>query len=370
MIQKMFFNDIYCVFGVKMVDFGGWDMFIYYGLQLDEYYLVCVDVGMFDVSYMIVVDLCGVQVKLFLCCLLVNLVDKFKVIGKVLYLCMFNLQGGVIDDLIVYYLVDDFFCMVVNVFICEKDLVWICEQVVVFDVQVIECDDLVIIVVQGFIVCVCVIGLVVEGDCVVLNMFGCFVVIEVIVVSGVLLFVVCIGYIGEDGFEILILQNDVVVFWNVLVQVGVCLVGLGVCDMLCLEVGMNLYGQDMDEQIILYEVVLVWIVVLDEGCDFIGCEVLEVQKVVGDVCQLIGLVMDEKGVLCYGQVVFIVSGQGEILFGIFFLMLGKGIVFVCVLVGELGQVYVDICGKQVLVCVVKFLFVCEGQVQFGVLVEV
>lgn len=370
MIQKMLFNDIYCVFGVKMVDFGGWDMFIYYGLQLDEYYLVCCEFGVFDVSYMMVVDLCGDQVKLFLCCLLVNLVDKLKVIGKVLYLCMLNLCGGVIDDLIVYYLGDDFFCMVVNVFICEKDLVWLCEQVVLFGVVVEQCLDLVIFVVQGLQVCDIVIGLVCEVDCVVLIKLGCFVVLQVQFDDGVELFVVCIGYIGEDGFEILFLQDVVVVFWNCLLVVGVKLVGFGVCDILCLEVGMNLYGQDMDEEISLYEVVLVWIVLLDEGCDFIGCDVLEVQKSVGIVCQMIGLVMDEKGVLCYGQMVIMVSGQGEILFGIFLLMLVKGIVFVCVLVGEFGEVIVDIRGCQVLVWVVKFLFVWEGQVQFGVLVDV
>lgn len=80
---------------------------------------------MFDVLYMIIVDFCGSCIWEFLRYLLVNDVVKFIKSGKVFYLGMLNVFGGVIDDFIVYYFIEDFFRFVVNFVICEKDFFWI-----------------------------------------------------------------------------------------------------------------------------------------------------------------------------------------------------------------------------------------------------
>jgi aminomethyltransferase len=369
MTQKTLLNETHRALGAKMVDFGGWDMPIHYGSQLDEHHLVRSDAGMFDVSHMTVVDLRGAQVKPFLRKLLANSVDKLKATGKALYSCMLNPRGGVIDDLIVYYLADDFFRMVVNASTREKDLAWIREQAAAFDVAVTEREDLAIIAVQGPTARERVIGLVGEGDRAALEKLGRFAALEATASSGARLFVARTGYTGEDGFEILLPQTEVVAFWDALAAAGVRPAGLGARDTLRLEAGMNLYGQDMDEDITPYEAALAWTVALDEGRDFIGRDVLEAQKAAGDARQLIGLVMDEKGVLRHGQAVLTASGQGEILSGTFSPTLGKGIAFARVPAGELGLVHVDIRGKQVPVRVVKFPFVREGQAQPGVLAD-
>jgi aminomethyltransferase len=185
--------------------------------------------------------------------------------------------------------------------------------------------------------------------------------------DGVALFVARTGYTGEDGFEIVLPQAQAVAFWNALLEAGVAPAGLGARDTLRLEAGMNLYGQDMDDSVSPYEAALAWTVALDEGRAFIGRDVLEAQKANGAPRQMIGLVMDDKGVLRHGQKVLTVQGEGEILSGTFSPTLGKAIAFARVPAGEPGQVRVDIRGKEVPVRVVKFPFVREGQVQPGVL---
>jgi len=367
MTQKTLLNETHRALGAKMVDFGGWDMPIHYGSQLDEHHLVRGSAGVFDVSHMTVVDLRGEQVKPFLRRVLANSVDKLKVPGKALYSCMLNERGGVIDDLIVYYLADDFFRMVVNASTREKDLAWLRAQAVAFQVVVEQRADLAILAVQGPQAREAVIGLVADADRGALSALGRFAAVQVQSSEGEPVFAARTGYTGEDGFELLLPQEAVVSFWNRLLATGVKPAGLGARDTLRLEAGMNLYGQDMDEDLTPYEAALAWTVALDEGRDFIGRAVLEAQKAAGDAAQMIGLVMDEKGVLRHGQKVVSGSGEGEILSGTFSPTLGKGIAFARVPAGELGQVSVDIRGRLVPVRVVKFPFVREGQAQPGVL---
>jgi aminomethyltransferase len=123
----------------------------------------------------------------------------------------------------------------------------------------------------------------------------------------------------------------------------------------------------MDDAVSPYEAALAWTVALDEGRDFIGRGPLEQQKAAGAPRQMIGLVMDEKGVLRHGQKVLTANGDGEILSGTFSPTLNKSIAFARVPAGEPGQVRVDIRGKEIPVRVVKFPFVRDGQPQDGVL---
>jgi aminomethyltransferase len=363
MTQKTVLNDAHRALGAKMVDFGGWDMPISYGSQIDEHHQVRRDAGMFDVSHMTVVDLRGDQVRAFLRKLVANSVDKLQKSGKALYTCMLDEHGGVIDDLIVYYLAEDFFRLVVNAATREKDLAWINAQAAPFGVSVTERPELAMIAVQGPNAREKVIGLLSSDTAPAARKIGKFVATEAVTQDGVPLFVARTGYTGEDGFEIVVAQEQAVALWDALLAVGVKPAGLGARDTLRLEAGMNLYGQDMDETVSPYEAALAWTVVLDEGRDFTGRAALEAQKAAGVPRQMVGLVMDEKGVLRHGQTVLTAAGNGEILSGTFSPTLGKAIAFARVPAGELGDVRVDIRGREVPVRVVKFPFVRDGKAQ-------
>jgi len=371
MTRKTILNDSHRALGARMVDFGGWDMPLNYGSQIDEHHQVRRDAGMFDVSHMTVVDLRGERVRAFLRTLVANSVDKLKLPGKALYTCMLNAQGGVIDDLIVYFLADDFFRIVVNAATRDKDLAWITAQAEAFGVAVAERGELAMIAVQGPTARERVIGLLRDSDRVRIGKLGKFAAAEAATSDGLLLFVARTGYTGEDGFEIIVAEAQAVALWDALLGAGVKPAGLGARDTLRLEAGMNLYGQDMDESVSPYEAALAWTVALDADADgtprdFIGRNVLERQKADGVPRRMVGLVMDEKGVLRHGQTVLTANGDGEILSGTFSPTLGKAIAFARIPDGEPGEVRVDIRGKAVPVRVVKFPFVRDGQAQDGI----
>ena len=367
MTQKTILNDTHRALGAKMVDFGGWDMPIHYGSQLDEHHLVRSDAGMFDVSHMTVVDLRGPRTRDFLRYLVANSVDKLKKPGKALYTAMLDERAGVIDDLIVYFMAEDFFRLVVNAATRDKDLAWIQKQAQAFQVQVQERPEFAMIAVQGPTARARVIGLLRDSDRAPADKLARFAAVEAHTAEGVPLFVARTGYTGEDGYEIVLPQEHAVAFWNALLAAGVKAAGLGARDTLRLEAGMNLYGQDMDETTTPYEAALAWTVALDDGRDFIGRAALESQAAAGAPRQLIGVVMDEKGVLRHGQKVLTAGGEGEILSGTFSPTLGKAIAFARVPAGEPGAVRVDIRGREVPVRAVKFPFVREGRAQPGVL---
>ena len=371
MTQKTILNETHRALGAKMVDFGGWDMPIHYGSQLDEHHLVRRDAGMFDVSHMTVVDLTGARTREFLRHLVANSVDKLQKPGKALYTAMLNPQGGVIDDLIVYFMSEDWFRLVVNAATRDKDLAWISEQAKAFGVAVRERPEFGMVAVQGPNAREKVIGLLREEDRAAVSKLVRFSAREAQTVDGITVFVARTGYTGEDGFEVVVPEAQTVAFWNALLAAGVKPAGLGARDTLRLEAGMNLYGQDMDDTVSPFEAALAWTVALDGDADgaprdFIGRAALEAQQAAGVPRQMIGLVMDEKGVLRHGQKVLTANGEGEILSGTFSPSIGKAIAFARVPAGAPGDVRVDIRGKEIPVRVVKFPFVREGKVQDGI----
>jgi aminomethyltransferase len=361
MTEKTVLNDTHRALGARMVDFGGWDMPINYGSQIEEHHVVRRDAGMFDVSHMTVVDLHGARTREFLRHLLANSVDKLKVQGKALYSCMLNEQGGVIDDLIVYFLGEEFFRLVVNASTREKDLQWIERQAKAFGVEVKERPDFAMIAVQGPNARAKVIGLLAEVDHERMKKLGKFAAAAAQGPHGMPLFVARTGYTGEDGFEIIVPQEHAVALWQALAAAGVAPAGLGARDTLRLEAGMNLYGQDMDETVSPWEANLGWSIALDEGRDFIGRQALEAHKAAGVKRVMVGLVLDDKGVLRHGQPVLTANGTGEILSGSFAPTLNKAVAFARIPAGEPGEVRVDIRGKEVPVRVVKYPFVRDGQ---------
>ena len=366
MTRKTILNDSHRALGAKMVDFGGWDMPINYGSQIEEHHAVRREAGMFDVSHMTVVDLHGARVREFLRRLLANSIDKLKVEGKALYTCMLDERGGVIDDLIVYNLGDDLQRLVVNAGTRDKDLAWINTQAEGFGLDIRVRDDLAIIAVQGPQARGKVIDLVHADDRATIEKLGKFASRDVRSVEGVPLFIARTGYTGEDGFEVVLPEAHAVGFWDALLAAGGRPAGLGARDTLRLEAGLPLYGQDMDESVTPYEAGLGWTVSLDEGRDFNGRAALEAQQAAGDARQVVGLVMDEKGVLRHGQKVLAASGEGQILSGTFAPTLGKSIALARIPAGEPGAVRVDIRGREVPVRVVAYPFVRDGQPREGI----
>ena len=361
MTDKTVLNATHRALGARMVDFGGWDMPISYGSQIEEHHAVRRDAGMFDVSHMTVIDLHGSRTREFLRHLLANSVDKLKVTGKALYTCMLNERGGVIDDLIVYFFDEAHFRLVVNAATRAKDLAWIEQQAGAFDVEVKERPEFAMIAVQGPNARAKVFDLLHETDRPRIQKLGKFSAAAAQGPQGMPLFIARTGYTGEDGFEIIVPQEHAVALWEALALAGVVPAGLGARDTLRLEAGMNLYGQDMDDDVSPWEANLAWTIALDEGRAFIGRAALEAQKASGVQRVMVDLVLDDKGVLRHGQKVLTANGEGEILSGSFAPTLNKAVAFARIPVGTPGDVRVDIRGREVPVRLVKYPFVRDGK---------
>ncbi len=356
MAQQTVLFDKHVEAGAKIVDFHGWDMPLHYGSQIEEHHAVRTDAGMFDVSHMTIVDLKGANTRAFLRFLLANDVAKLTVAGKALYTGMLNEAGGVIDDLIVYFQSEDFFRLVVNSATREKDLAWISQQAAAFSVTVTERPEFAMIAVQGPQAKAKVATvLTAEQQAAVAGMkpfFG---------VQAGDLFIATTGYTGEDGYEISVPADQAADFWQKLLEAGVRPAGLGARDTLRLEAGMNLYGQDMDETVSPLAANMGWTIAWEPSDrQFIGRAALEQQKAAGTM-QLVGLVMEQKGVLRHGQRVVVDGGEGEITSGTFSPTLGYSIAMARVPASVGATAQVDIRGKLVDVKVVKPCFVRNGK---------
>lgn len=344
--------------GAKMVTFSGWDMPLHYGSQLEEHFRVRRDVGVFDVSHMTILDLSGNGTRRFLRQLLANDVDRLKQPGKALYSCMLQEEGGVIDDLITYFLGGERYRIVVNSGTRDKDLAWVGKQASDFEVDVQVRDDLSMLAVQGPHARARVSSLL-EGQA------GTRV-LELAPFMGTELdelFIARTGYTGEDGFEIMLPNEAVVRFWHALIEAAVHPIGLGARDTLRLEAGMNLYGADMDETISPLECGLDWTVAWEPAArDFIGRAALEHQKAAGSARRFVGLVLEERGVLRGHQPVFTEGGGvGEITSGTFSPTLGKSIALARIPAGTDEMCEVEIRGKRLKARVVVPPFVRHGK---------
>ncbi|MEH8021183.1 glycine cleavage system aminomethyltransferase GcvT [Rheinheimera metallidurans] len=342
--------------GAKMVDFFGWDMPINYGSQIEEHHAVRRDAGMFDVSHMNIIDLHGARTREFLRYLLANDVAKLTVPGKALYSPMLNETGGIIDDLIVYFLQEDFFRVVANSATRDKDLAHINAHAKAFDVKVTERTEFANIAVQGPNAKAKVATLLTAEQRKAIDgmkpFFG---------QQAGDLFIATTGYTGEDGYEIVLPNEQAADFWQKLIDAGVAPAGLGARDTLRLEAGMNLYGQDMDETVSPLAANMGWTIAwAPEDRDFIGRKAIEQHKADGTF-KLVGLVMEQKGVLRHGQRVVVAGGEGEITSGTFSPTLGFSIAIARVPANTADVAEVDIRGKMIPVKVIKPAFVRMGK---------
>jgi len=343
--------------GARIVDFAGWDMPINYGSQITEHEAVRNDAGMFDVSHMTVVDVSGTQAKAYLQHLLANDVARLGVRGKALYSCMLNQQGGVIDDLIVYFLRDNFYRVVINSATREKDLAWLALQAEGFaDLNIRFRDDVAMIAVQGPRAIDRATPLFAEHQQQALRQLARF--------QGAEFddcFVARTGYTGEDGFEIMMLKDEIAGLWERLLAAGVAPCGLGARDTLRLEAGMNLYGSDMDETTSPLESGLGWTVAMSDERDFVGRAALEAQQAAGVARRFVGLVLLDKGVLRNHLKVVTAQGEGEITSGSYSPTLQKSIAMARVPAAASGQVEVEVRNKLLKAEIVKLPFVREGK---------
>lgn len=347
--------------GARMVDFHGWMMPLHYGSQLDEHHAVRTDAGMFDVSHMTIVDLHGARTRDFLRYLLANDVAKLTQPGKALYSGMLNASAGVIDDLIVYFMTEDFFRMVVNSATREKDLAWISGHAEPYGVELRVRDDLALIAVQGPYAKEKAATLLDESQRQAVEgmkpFFG---------VQAGDLFIATTGYTGEAGYEIALPNEQAAPFWQKLVAAGVKPAGLGARDTLRLEAGMNLYGQEMDEGVSPLAANMGWTVAWEPADrDFIGREALEAQREQGTE-QLVGLILTGKGVLRNALPVRFTDSAGNLQEGIitsgsFSPTLGYSIALARVPVGIGEQAIVEIRNREMPVKVTKPIFVRAGK---------
>lgn len=313
--QKTPLYDRHVAAGAKIVDFAGWDMPLHYGSQLEEHNQVRADAGIFDVSHMTVVDVSGADAETWLRYLLANDVAWLKTPGKALYSLLLNHEGGVVDDLIVYRTIAGY-RMVTNCATRKKVLVWLAQNSHGYQVQVAELPRAAMMAIHGpnSIPRTCQ---ALPKDCVEaarqLGNFGSLELDDWLVART--------GYTGELGLEVILPGEQAVALWDSLLESGVRPVGLGARDTLRLEAGMNLYGQDMDENTSPLAANLAWTVNWrDEGRDFIGREAVLRQKQrqdKGELPLLMGLVLEARGVLRNGQQVVTDKGEGIITSGSF-----------------------------------------------------
>ncbi len=339
----------------KIVDFGGWDMPLHYGSQLEEHNQVRLDSGVFDVSHMTVVDITGDDNEAYLRKLLANDIAKLHKEGKALYSAMLRQDGGIIDDLIAYRM-DGWFRLVVNASTREKDLLWMKQQAEGFSVRVEERPELAMLAIQGPKAQERLYSFLPDGDQAKLNDLEVFQGADI-----ELGFFAKTGYTGEEGFEAIVPEDQAADLWNKLLEAGVKPIGLGARDTLRLEAGMNLYGSDMDESINPLQAGMAWTLAWDdESRDFIGRNALEEQRSTNKE-QLVGLVMKERGVLRAHQTVKVSEGQGEITSGTFSPTLGYSIALARIPKTEQSKAVVEIRKKSIEVEIVRPPFVRNGK---------
>lgn len=344
--------------GGKIVDFAGWQLPVHYGSLVDEHMAVRQSAGVFDVSHMTIVDITGADAKPFLRKLLANDVATLKTSGAALYSCMLNAQGGIIDDLIVYFFDEQNYRVVVNAGTREKDMAWIAEQSKAFDVTILEQPELAMLAVQGPDAVERFAALLdspLAVQCKALSRYEAF--------KHGDWFIAATGYTGENGFEIALPAAAAQEFWKSLLAAGVVPCGLGARDTLRLEAGMNLYGTDMSEENTPHTSGLAWTVALDPADrDFIGRSVVEANKANGPSHQLIGLVLEEKGVLRGGQLLYKGDTEiGVVTSGTFSPSLKKSIAFARVIADHSGDCEVQIRRNRLPVTQVKRVFVRNGK---------
>ncbi len=342
----------------KMVDFHHWSLPLHYGSQLSEHKSVRVDAGIFDVSHMTIVDILGAGGRHFLRKLLTNDIDTLPYSGRALYSCMCNEHGGIIDDLIVYQRASDSFRLVLNSATYAQDLAWLQHQSQGYSVGLQQRKELAIVAIQGpnaLQKTVPVLNAAQQDALSTLQPFEC--------VDCDNWFIARTGYTGEDGLEIILPAADSLILWDKLLDAGVQPCGLAARDSLRLEAGLMLYGQDMDLSTNPLESSLAWTVKFQpDDRDFIGKGALLAARQRGVARKLVGLILDEKGVMRTGQKVRTSAGVGLITSGTYSAQLNKSIALARFPTTDATTAFIDVRGKEYPVRIGPTRFIKQGKI--------
>ena len=346
--------DEHIAAAARMAPFAGWAMPLHYGSQIAEHHAVRRVAGMFDVSHMTVIDVSGTDALRLLRHVMAN--DPLKAVpGKAVYGVLLNADAGVVDDLIVYGR-DAGYRAVANASTRDKVLDWLRGHARAMEVEIRERTDIAMVAVQGpqararFAE---VTGIDTDG-------VGSFSFLE-----RDSWMVARTGYTGEDGVEVLLPAAEAVSLWRRLKAADVAPAGLAARDTLRLEAGLNLYGQDMDEQVTPLESNLGWTVAwTPEERDFVGRSALARQRAEKPARVLKGVVLGAKGVMRHGYEVATNAGDGVVTSGVFSPTLGYSIALARLPLGAAGDCTVKIRAAAVPARIVRPPFVRDGKRTF------
>jgi len=345
--------------GAKMVPFAGYNMPVQYsGLKL-EHAAVREAVGMFDVSHMGEFFVEGPQALDFLQKVTTNDVSKL-VPGKIQYSCMPNENGGIVDDLLVYCFSNEHFLLVVNASNMDKDWNHLQQYIGDFDAKLRnESDEYSLLAVQGP-KAVATLQKLTSTDLSAIKYYN-FVVGDMAGLKNVI--ISATGYTGAGGFELYVSNSDAKVLWNAVMEAGeefgLLPAGLGARDTLRLEMGMCLYGNDIDDTTSPLEAGLGWITKFTK--DFVSSETFAAQKEAGITKKLVGFEMIDRGIPRHGYEIANAEGEviGRVTSGTASPSTGKniGMGYVPVsLASEGSEFFVVIRGKHIKASVVKLPF--------------
>jgi len=345
--------------GARIVEFAGWDMPLSYGSQIEEHHAVRRAAGVFDVSHMGIIDARGPDAAALLSHVLANDVGRLRSAGKALYSCILDEQAGILDDLIVYRLgTSEDYRVIVNAATRAADLAWITAHAAGHAVQLRERTDLALLAIQGPKARARLAQLLPGAEAEAALALGHFCSAEL----GPW-FVARTGYTGEDGFEVMGPGEACRELWERLTAGGVSPCGLAARDTLRLEAGMNLYGSDMDRSTHPLESGLAWTVAFEpRSRDFIGRAALEAAQARGIGRALVGLVLEDRGVLRAHQPVRTAHGSGEVTSGTFSPTLERSIALARVPAQASGRVEVEVRGRALAAQIVTPPFVRHGRV--------
>lgn len=341
-----------------MVEFGEWQMPMHYGSQIQEHLATRRQVGMFDVSHMVVTDIDGRQAYDFLRNLLSNDIAKIKP-NQALYSCLLHHEGGVLDDLIVYQLADNAYRLITNSTTRDKITLWLNKLAQNFQINVQPYPHYALIAVQGPKAIESVCQQMASGLQVKLNALKPFTALQ-----AEDCFIARTGYTGEPGVEILLPAEAGVALWKKFSSAGVSPCGLGARDTLRQEAGLNLYGQEMDEMTNPYEANLGFTVDLsDPSRNFIGKAAVTAMQVQS---RLVGLVGDKSQIMRrHAKVILSDNSEGVVTSGTYSPSLDCAIAFARIPNKSVSQVEVTVRRASVQAQVVKLPFLRQGQATFA-----
>lgn len=311
-LQRTPLHDVHVALNAKMVPFAGFEMPVQYPTGITaEHKAVRENAGLFDVSHMGEFMIRGRQAVEFVTYVTTNDVAALEV-GQAHYSAILNDQGTMVDDCLVYRFANHIM-MVVNASNKDKDLAHISTQLSKFDCTIEDVSDRIALLALQGPNAEKVLARHTSENLSEIKYYhfktGSVAGVGDVIISRT-------GYTGEDGFELYLDSDKAVTVWNALTRDGdVTPAGLGCRDSLRLEMGMALYGNDIDDTTTPYEANLAWIVKLKKG-DFVGKAALEAQKAAGVPRKLVGFTSPDRAFPRHGYPVYYNGAQsGEVLSG-------------------------------------------------------